>query len=221
MMRHVGKLASTDSKCVVIMMQIPDRLDHALIVESDSLPDLYHQNLMSLVESQEGQANPILANLLGARNMFLEGVGNKTVMEALHLGGFLRPIPVESVVMMPTPGQAHNLKDILLQQGALPTDGEGAEVELGRDPNESTKFNPMEHNRDLQADENMIGTAKGVLLQADILAQEANVMREKAYAMAPSLRPKAKAPAKATANKAAAKKAPAKRGRPSKKAANA
>jgi len=206
MLRHVGRLASTDSKCVVVMMQIPGNMDHALIVESDSLPDRMHQAVMEAVESNEGQQDDILANVLGRKP--LPDGGGVDIMNALHTSGRLRPVPIDQVIMVPSPGNAFPLKTILESLGKLSNDPNAEEIPAdlaGQDPNELFGFNPHAHNQDAIENEDTLATAKGILIQANMLQAEANGLYEKAYRAAPSLRP---APT-ATAPKAKPKAAPA------------
>lgn len=193
MLRHVGRLATTDSKCVVVMMQIPGRPDHALVVESDALPDRMHQAVMDAVESPEGQADENLSQVLG-RKLLPDG-GGTDIMNALHAANRLRPVPVNEVMMIPAPGRAFKLTEILESLGRLNADPISAEEipaeYLNSDPNNAAKFNPHAHNQNVNETENTIATAKGILLQAQLLQSDATVMFEKAYGLAPSLRPAA------------------------------
>lgn len=191
MMRHVGKLKQTDTRCVVVMMQIPGREDHALIVESDSLPDHYHQNVMNILESKEGQANINFGDELGRRQMFIADRGNMSVMQALHEARFLRAVHIDSVVMTPVPGSAYPLRQVLEGMNA-PLPGEKTMLDPANDPN-ATKFNPHQHNQEAKSSEDKISQAQGILTQADFLQAEANAKREEAYRIAPELRPQTQA----------------------------
>ena len=67
MKKHIGKIKSTDKRCVVINSMIPGKEDHALVVDSDALPDKFHDALMTLLESTEGQSAKVLGDLLSRR----------------------------------------------------------------------------------------------------------------------------------------------------------
>jgi hypothetical protein len=110
MIRHVGKIKTTDTRCVVVMMQIPGKEDHALVVESDSLPDHYHQHVMDCLDSKEGQSAESFATELGRRFMFVADKGNLTVLQALHEARFLRAVPINHIMMVPAPGMAFALR---------------------------------------------------------------------------------------------------------------
>lgn len=193
MLRHVGRLATTDSKCVVVMMQIPGREDHALIVESDSLPDRMHQAVMEAVESSEGQNAETFASVL-SRKPLPDG-GGVDIMNALHSTNKLRAVSIDQVMMIPAPGRSFPLRDILQSLGKLnadPLNEANIPDEYKKaDPNDTMaeKFNQHTYNRDVNESEDVKATAKGILLQAELLQRDARALFEKAYNMAPSLRP--------------------------------
>jgi hypothetical protein len=61
--------------------------------------------------------------------------------------------------------------------------------EAQTDPN-TEKFNPFAYNMANEKNSDAVSTAKGILMQADLLQREANTLRAKAYSMAPSLQPR-------------------------------
>lgn len=186
-MRHVGKLRQTDTRCVVVMMQIPGREDHALIVESDSLPDHYHQNVMACLESKEGQSNVNFGDELSRRQIFIADRGNMSILQALHEARFLRPVKIDDVLMVPSPGNAFPLKTVLESMGTN-VPGEKYALDPSQDPN-LPKFNPHLHNINSKSSEEKISSAKGIISQAEYLEADAKRLREQAYALAPELRP--------------------------------
>jgi hypothetical protein len=98
MFKHVGVIKNTGKKCVILFLEIPGRETHALVVEPDSLPDMLHDHVMSLLESAEGQAATNFGEVLGRR--FLADK-NTTVLEELHNRRYLQPVPHTNIVMMP------------------------------------------------------------------------------------------------------------------------
>lgn len=188
LLKHVGRLRSTDSKCVIVMMQIPGNDDHALIVESDSLPDRMHQAVMEAVESSEGQGAEVFATVLGRKP--LPDGGGVDIMNALHTSNRLRSVSVDEILMVPAPNRAYPLRQILESQGKLGTQIENLAENAVDDKNDPTltKFNPHIHNQQTAESESNLGVAKGIMVQADLLAQEANRLYAKAYDLAPSLR---------------------------------
>lgn len=191
MMRHVGKLKHTDSRCVVVMMQIPGREDHALIVESDSLPDHYHQSVMACLESREGQSAESFASELGRRQIFITNKGNMSIMQALHEAGFLRPVHIDNVLMTPHPSSAFPLRHVLEQMSKnIPGEKFALDPKNAQNPE---KFNPYGHNIAVNNSEERVSAAKGLLLQASLLETDSKKLKEQAYSMAPELRPQLKA----------------------------
>jgi len=241
MKRHLARISNTDQRIVVVFMQIPDREDHALVVSTDNLPPRWEQALMSIVESPEGQGDPDLGNVLARRLM---PDTTDTVLTSLHNAGLLIPVPVNNVVMFPEPNRPFALRQILQAMGRILPDEYDAVDKINEaakapapaapksspvgqhrnpvDPFAQPKFNPHTSNQNAQASENDIGIANGLLMEAQMLENDAAAKRERAYQHAPHLRPQPKRvppPAKAAAPvaveakavKAKAKAAPAKR----------
>jgi hypothetical protein len=245
MKRHLARIANTDQRIVVVFMQIPDREDHALVVSTDNLPPRWEQALMSVVESPEGQGDPNLGNVLARRLM---PDTTDTVLQSLHQAGLLIPVPVNNVIMFPEPNRPFALRQILQAMGKVLPDeyaavdalneAKSAKATAPSQPRTSPvgqhktpvdpfanqeKFNPHTSNHNAQASENDIGIANGLLMEAQMLEQDAANKRERAYQHAPHLRPQPKRvppPAKVQVTEAktpvkAKAKASAKRATPS------
>src|SRR5882672_6561871 len=114
MMRHVAKIARTDQRCVVVFMQIPGREDHALVVPTDSLPPRFEQAVMDVLQSPQGQQEENFGVVLSRH--LLPDTG-QNILEALHTQNRLLPVPVQQVLMMPTPNQPVKLSSILESLG--------------------------------------------------------------------------------------------------------
>lgn len=181
--RHVAKIANTDQRCIVAMLQIPNREDHALVIPTDALPPRMSQAVQDLLESAEGQGEEMFANVL-ARRMFRDEP-NTTVLQSLHNHKYLMAVPVEQVIMFPAPNMPFALIDILRNMGKydahkLPTADELAA---------KNKFNHHAHNMASMSEEQRLSMARGILLDAELLEQDVMAKKEKAYQMAPELRP--------------------------------
>lgn len=179
MKRHIGKLVNTDQRCVVVYMQIPGREDHALIVATDHMHPRFEQAVMEILESPEGQADPVLANVLARRLMPESG---KSVLQAMHEMGILTPVHVDRVIMLPQPNMPFPLRQIIEGMGnTLPKVDDSIEPQ--------PKFNPHTANTQAMSDENRAAIARNLLVEADLLEGDAKRKREQAYAYAPELRP--------------------------------
>lgn len=184
MMRHVAKLANTDQRCVVAFMQIPNREDHALVVPTDNLPPRIEQAVMDVLKSPQGQQEE---NFGVALSRHLLPDTGQNILEALHGSGRLVPVPVQQVLMMPTPNQPVKLSSILESLGRLPdqqTKGLMEEYAV-------EKFNPHINNQVASSNENQRLIARNLIVEAELLELDAKRKREQAYGIDPSLRPPA------------------------------
>lgn len=179
MQRHIGKLRNTEQRCIVVFMQVPGREDHALVVVTDGLNNRIEQSLMSIVESNEGQHEQDLGVVLGRRIMPDTG---ERVIEALHNRGLLRAVPIDQVMMLPRPNMPFPLRAIIEQMGRHVPGAAPVQAE-------AEKYNPHVANSNALDVETKNAIARNLLAEADLLAAEVALKREKAYAYAPGLRP--------------------------------
>ena len=96
MIKHVGK--HNDKKVVIVFRQIPQAEHMALVLYSDLLPRLIHDEVMKALESPQGQATQDLSDVLFRTVM---GDGNNC-LETLHRQGFLKKVPCNQVLVTPT-----------------------------------------------------------------------------------------------------------------------
>lgn len=178
MVRHVGKTANTDRRLVVVYMQIPGRPDHALVVDTDSLPQKYHDDLMTIVQG-EGQKEPILGDILGRRIMPATGTD---MMTALHHAGQLQPIPTKNVIMLPQPNQPIPLDKLI----DLMNPSNTPEVVT---PADTLRENRVIENQNIDKEDQKYQIAANVLAEARMLEDDARRKYEAAYDIYPPLRP--------------------------------
>jgi hypothetical protein len=96
MIKHVGK--HNQRKIAIIYKYIPDEEHMALIVYTDSLPQMIHDESMKCLESAVGQNSKELADAL-FRTIMGDG---ENCLTALHRGGWLKKVPTNQVVVTPT-----------------------------------------------------------------------------------------------------------------------
>lgn len=173
LVKHVGVIENTGSRCVVVFKEVPGDEDNCLIVNSDALPDVYHEGVMRLVESDEGQQSLDLGDLM-SRRLFADG---QNMLETLHVKRLLQKVPSGKVLLTPNKQTSIRLSEINKiireQKGNKPQT-----TEIVDDPKISQN------------------TAKAMLDRADMLERqiadlhsEAERLREDAYALDSSLRP--------------------------------
>ncbi len=148
--KHVGKIKSTDQRCVVVFMQLPDDKNKALIINIEALPPRYEQILMEVVDSTEGQQERNLADALARRMVPETGL---TILQEFHNRGFLRAEPVDNLLMLPRPNTPFPLRDILTQMGELDTD-----TPTETDESLEVKYNPIVSNQNADASESSLPT---------------------------------------------------------------
>lgn len=175
--KHVGRIRNTDRRCVVVYMQIPGNEDNALIVDTDALPDRFHDALMNVIDSVEGQQTPQLHTLLSRRVMPDLGLD---IMNALHTYGLLRVVDIDNVVMYPAPNAPCPLRTIVDFMNSEDSPEE-QKVELE---------NRVLENQKSDSQQAQIDIAENILRQAQDLEDEAARKREQAYRLVPNLRPR-------------------------------
>lgn len=189
--KHVGTLASSGVKVIVLYAQTPGadvtNPYHALVVEPTALTDNFYQTITEHLESSQGQQTENFGDHLN--RIGLQG-DNRTLLQILQEAGKIRRVHIDDVVMMPEPGARFPLRQVLEFTGKLsknaqdPTKPEQVNPKL---------FNPHENNQDASSSETRLAEARGYLVQADLLTAEANKFRHRAYEIAPQLKEAAKA----------------------------
>lgn len=109
--KHTGQVNSNGKKCVVVFRKLPGDNSNCLVVETESLPQLYHDTLIEAVESPAGQAEADFFNF-AQRSVFHDGVN---MLQGMHQNGWLRRLPTVDVTMMPTPELKINLSELNVQ----------------------------------------------------------------------------------------------------------
>jgi len=106
MLKHVGK--HNDKRCVIVFRKIPE-LDHmALVVYSDLLPRLVHDEVMRAVETPLGQAATEISEVL-FRTIMADGTN---CLESLHRNGLMKKVPTNQVLVTPTSTSSVRLDEL-------------------------------------------------------------------------------------------------------------
>ena len=104
--RHVG---TCGDKRVAIIIQDPQATHEVHVIDTDSLPDPYHQNLMEMIMRPEAQASKWLGEYLH-RQMFFDGTN---ALRRLYEMQWITQVPVTSVNLTPRPNQRVSLAEEL------------------------------------------------------------------------------------------------------------
>lgn len=172
--KHAGKLDNTGVRVAVVFRKLPNDEQHCLIVETERLPDSYHDYMIQSLNSKEAAETNDFFEVLNRRT-FPDGLNCLT---ALHQRGFLRKEKISNVTMLPLPGQAVPLALI------------NATIDNKLNEYTAGTTNAAETTA---VKEDLVGNpteiARGLILQAELLEKDAAAKREEAYALAPELKP--------------------------------
>ena len=182
-MKHVGSYG--EKPCVVVFREVPNEPENCLIVESASLEDSKHDDLMNVVASLEAQESNNVSEVL-SRRQFTDGTN---MLNDLHFSKKLIKVPVDMVFLTPTPSQKISLQEVNAEINKLET-GSNPPLNVDVDPETLQTPNPVEVTGDASA-------AEGLLVQAEMIEQDAKQLMEdaenkkaEAYKLDPSLKPK-------------------------------
>lgn len=206
MLKHVGRHG--EKRVVVAYNTVPGEDHMALVIYSDSLPSMLHDEVMKVVESPSGQNAKILADAL-FRNIMPDG--NNT-LTALHGGKFLKKVQTKQVILQPNAKSTvrlDELNEILkkMEAGKEAID-KMAEIDAGRGFADPAKKSTKTTSRDVgEPTATPASSTPGVLSDSDLakanldqaakmesqaktLLAEAKRLKEEAKQFAPA--PKAK-----------------------------
>lgn len=191
MMKHTGILNNTGKNVVVVFMSLPDDPDHALVVDTDALPDTFNEALRKIVESTDGQQAENLADVL-ARRMSPDG-SNMTMLQKFHGAGRLQRVSVDLVTMTPRRGLNWPLRQILdamrTQKQEDPIGFDDLDPETrAQVAAEIGKFNVHASNSVGETAAGKKAEAAALIKMAELLEADAIAKRQQAYRMDPSLK---------------------------------
>jgi len=201
--KHVGRVANTGMKCVVVFREIYDdqgnvtEPDKCLVVETERLPDMEHDDVVRVVESPAGQEAAQFYEI-AHRSMFGDGIN---MLVKLNNRGYLKKYSTDEIIM--TPNTHTNIKlseinEVIRKQksGMSQDDIANSMVDDTDQPprtQSSSQNTPPAPTADILDD---TAIAKTMLSQAETYELEVKRLREEAYAMAPALKPKRGRPSK-------------------------
>jgi hypothetical protein len=106
MLKHVGK--HNDKRCVIVFRKIPELAHMALVVYSDLLPRMVHDEIMRALESPQGQEAKELSDVL-FRTIMADG---HNCLESLHRNGLMKKVPTNQVLVTPTSNSSVRLDEL-------------------------------------------------------------------------------------------------------------
>ena len=193
-LKHVGRMIKSKRKVIVAYRVVPNEPDNAIVITTENLSADEHDTLMRVVESDAGQSENELSNLL-ARTRLPDG---RIALAVFHTQGKMVKVKQSEVEMTPTGSVTLPLDElnrmIAEQQGVTVADlalkgpdGESVPVEEAIDPVASyiadTPAETVEN--EVLTDEVLAAQYRS---QADAMFKEAKRLREQAEELVPTKR---------------------------------
>jgi len=213
-LKHVGK-NQYGSKVVIVFRELPDDPEHCLVVETQTLNEMYHDNLMRTLESNAAQDTVDLYEVL-SRSMFGDG---GQMLNTLHQRGLLRKYKIDDINVEPMPNRSAPLRTVNEQirlgkgEEAMPSHAETldkvvSDTGVSVDTAPATPVVPTPEAVEVGSEEQQKSLAESKLLQARLMEEDAKNLRDEAYKLDPDLK-KGGRPSKKQVKKVAKAKAEA------------
>ena len=203
MLKHIGRHG--EKKVVIAYNTVPGEDHMALVVYSEKLPPMIHDEVMKVIESPAGQTAKSLADAL-FRNIMPDG--NNT-LGALHKGGYLKKVQTKQVILKPNAKsnvRLDELNDILKKmEGSAEAAKKLADIDAGRgyadpsknvsrDVGEPVKTEAAVNTSGVLTDADLanqrLDQATKMESQAKTLLAEAKRLKEEASSLAPKTKAK-------------------------------
>ena len=182
MIKHVGKHNS--KKIVLLWRKVPNEDHMALLLYSDTLPRMIHDEVMKALESAIGQNATDFSDVL-FRTVMADG---RNALEVIHREGFIKKVPTSQVLITPTAkssvrldelngildemekGQeaTKRMADLDKEAGMAPRKKVREGREVGMPPNNSSVSRT---NMDVDSTASASAYIKGVLSDGDLAVQ--------------------------------------------------
>jgi len=101
--KHIGRMKNTGAKVIVVFRTLPGDSGSALVLGTTTLSDSYHDALMTVLESDQGQDVNEFGEIMYTR-MFSDG---RPMLVAMQQDNRLQKVATDNVIMTPTPN--HNV----------------------------------------------------------------------------------------------------------------
>lgn len=195
-MKHTGFLKKTNAKVIVVYKAIPGDASSCLVIDKDALRPFEADQIIPQLESKDGQDAFDFGDLLSRKKMPVDAMVDQTgeevaqsvqgisVLQYLHQKGMLIKQPTENVII--TPAEGNNIQ--LDELNRLIADQRGVRVD---------DLAPKDATNLPQGDPQKI-EAQNILKRAERLEAQVDELKERAYKMDESLRPKKGRPKKQT-----------------------
>lgn len=208
-LKHVGKVKNTGSKVLVVFRTLPGESNTALVLPTATLPDIYHNSIMELVETDMAQQSYELGEIMFVRS-FPDG---RNMLHAMQVDGRLQKVATDNITMTPTPVSEiplDQLNVLIAEQKNCTVDDlctfvkgykkdDAAEVQTAATVDTIEQPAPTKLQASNNAPLSDTDIAKSYRSQADALYKEAALLRKQADELDPPKRKTTKATEDASA----------------------
>jgi hypothetical protein len=133
MIKHVGK--HNQRKIAIVYRQVPDEAHMALVMYTDNLPMMVHDEAMKVLESELGQNAKDLADAL-FRHVMPDG---NNCLTHIHRAGYLKKVPCNQVIVTPTAKSTIRLDELNDMLAKIEAGGDAADKMANLDANRGIK----------------------------------------------------------------------------------
>lgn len=194
--KHVGE--HNGKKVVIVEKSIPGESHMCAVIYSTNIPTKFHDDIMKLLESAEGQSEREFGLILNRR----QGTDGRNLLQAIAQEGYLKKAPTAQVIVKPNASSAIRLDELnkLLHMAG---EGEEAIAKLEKLERESglkdTRKNPDARKEipsptatvdvmdDAALAQNYISQSTRMKAEAQALLTEAQRLEEEAAKLNPAL----------------------------------
>ena len=106
MLKHIGKHG--DKKIVLVFRQIPGDDHMCLVLYSDMLPQLVHDETMKCLESTVGQSAKELSDAMHRYTM----ANGQNLLETVHKSGYLKKVNTNQIIITPNAKSSVRLDEL-------------------------------------------------------------------------------------------------------------
>ena len=184
-LKHVGRVKATNKKCLIAYRTLPGEAHYCLIVPTENLPDIYHDALINLVESNAGQESYEFAEAMD-RTQFPDG---SRMLPALHATGRLIKVSTGAIEMTPTTGYSlllSELNQVIAEQRGVSVDDLSLKESLEDKVKVAKKVAEPTQTDEPTTFDSPETEARFYRSQADKMAKQAAEMRRKAEELVPT-----------------------------------
>ena len=105
--KHVG-VNGNQKKVVIVFREVPGDSDSALVIATEALPQLFHDDLMKAIQNPNCQDMMDPSEFL-FRQVFNDGTN---MLNTIHQRGWMTKVSAKSIMMTPKPGVSINLVEL-------------------------------------------------------------------------------------------------------------